>query len=93
MTSEIEKWAVITCDQLLFAVLLLGKLTSSGEKVTGPEILIFLKQVSDVILVSVHELLQSFFFFKILIEGHQLTKDLCPLFYVGYFLLCFLITV
>lgn len=63
MTGKIEKWAAITSDQLLFAVLFLGELTSSGEKVTGPEILIFLKRVSDVILVYVHELLQSFFLF------------------------------
>ena len=63
MTGKIEKWAAITSDQLLCAVLFLGELTSSGEKVTGPEILIFLKRVSDVILVYVHELLQSFFLF------------------------------
>ena len=43
MTSEIGTWAIITCDQLLFAVLFLGELTSSKEKVTGPEILILLK--------------------------------------------------
>ena len=63
MTSEIGTWAIITCDQLLFAVLFLGKLTSSKEKVTGPEILILLKRVSDIIFVYVHELLQSFFLF------------------------------
>ena len=63
MTSEIEKWALITDDQQLFAVLFFGKLTSSREKVTGPEILILLKRLSDVIFVYVHELLQSFFLF------------------------------
>ena len=63
MTSEIGTWAIITCDQHLFAVLFLGKLTSSREKVTGPEILILLKRVSDIIFVYVHELLQFFFLF------------------------------
>ena len=63
MTSEIEKCAVITGDQLLFAVLFLGELTSSREKVRGPEILILLKRVSDVLFVYVHELLQSFSLF------------------------------
>ena len=67
MTSE-TKMTGSTGDQL-FAVLFLGKLTSSIEKVTGPEILILLKPVSDVILVYISELLQSFSVLEILIEA------------------------
>ena len=79
MTSETEKRPLITGDQLLFAVLFLGVLTSSRKKVTCPEILILLKPVLEVIFVYVSELLQSFALFEILIDAHQLTKDLCPI--------------
>ena len=60
---------------------------------TGPEILILLKRVSDVIFVYLSELLQSFSLFEIFIEAHQLTKDLCPLLLMGYFQFCFLIII
>ena len=77
MTSETEKRPLITSDQLLFAVLFPGVLTSSREKLICPEILILLKLFPDVIFVCVSELLQCFSLFEILIDPHQLTKDLC----------------
>ena len=64
MTSETEKGPLITGDQLLFAVLFLGKLTSSREKLICPEILILLEPFSDVIFVYFSEFCNLFLFVK-----------------------------
>ena len=79
MTCEAEKGPVITGDQLLFRVLFLNELTSSREKVICLEILVLLELFSDVIFVYFSEFLQCFSLFEILIDAHQLTKYLCPI--------------